>query len=85
MSATPITDRTDLIPLSAVARRLPGRPHRATVWRWARDGIATRRGRAYLRVVRLGRRVFVAPAALDEFVGALSEAYPARGEGEVRP
>lgn len=70
-----LIDRTDLLTLSEAVRRLPGRPHRSTLWRWARHGIVTAAGeRVRLRVHRLGRRVLVAPEDIDAFSAAVSEA-----------
>lgn len=72
---THITDRIDLLTISEAARRLPGRPHRSTLWRWARKGIETpTRERVFLRTLRLGRRVLIAPEDVDAFVQALGEA-----------
>lgn len=68
-----ILDRDDLLPLSVAARRLPGRPHRATLFRWSSDGCLAPDGtRIFLETVKVGRKIFVAPRALDEFVSRLS-------------
>lgn len=74
MNATHLTERDDLLNINEASRRLPGRPHRATLWRWAREGIQTPNGRVRLHVVRLGRRVFVAPEDIDQFARALTDA-----------
>ena len=63
----------EFMTLSDAGRRLPGRPHASTVWRWCRVGVRGVR----LRYRRLGRRIVVCPAALDEFtrrLAALDEA-----------
>jgi uncharacterized protein DUF1580 len=54
--------------LSEAARRSPGRPHSATVWRWCRKGIKARSGgRIRLDHVRAGGKIFIQPEALDRF------------------
>jgi hypothetical protein len=64
--------------LSAVAHLLPtsrrGRPvHVATVTRWIVDGVLLRDGtRLHLRGTRLPGRWVVEPAALEEFLAALT-------------
>ena len=70
-----IIDRDDLLTLTEAAKRLPGRPHRSTLWRWARKGIELPDGsRVHLRVRRLGRWTLVAPEDIDSFSAALTEA-----------
>jgi hypothetical protein len=83
MQINTIIDRTDLLSLCEAARRLPGRPHRSTLWRWARKGIETSRGRVRLKVLRLGRRVLIDPVNVAEFAQALAEADIIRND--VRP
>ena len=78
---TYLIDRDDLLTLSEAARRLPGRPHRSTLWRWARKGIGLPDGgRAYLRVHRLGRRVLIAPEDIEAFAATLANAYQTHDE-----
>lgn len=61
--------------LSAAAHRLPGNPDPSTLFRWGRRGLACADGsRAYLRLVRVGRKVFVTQAALDEFLAKVNAA-----------
>ncbi|MEX1015934.1 MAG: hypothetical protein WDZ31_04230 [Phycisphaeraceae bacterium] len=74
--ATQILDRDDLLTLTQAAKRLPGRPHRSTLWRWAQKGIELPNGsRAYLQVRRLGRWTLVAPEDIDAFSEALTAAH----------
>ncbi len=72
--ATNLIDRTDLLSLSEAARRLPGRPHRCTLWRWHRHGIETPAGRVRLHIIRLGRKVLVAPEDIATFSRSLTTA-----------
>jgi len=69
-----VLDRTDLLTLSEAARRLPGRPHRSTLWRWSRRGIETSKGRVRLQVLRLGHRVLISPEQIEVFAKALGDA-----------
>ena len=57
------------ITLSEAGRQLPGRPHASTLWRWCRVGIRGVR----LPYLRVGRRIVVSRAALDEFARSLAE------------
>jgi hypothetical protein len=82
--ATTAPDLGDLLTLADAAKRLPGRPCLATVWRWATHGILGRDGtRVRLRAVRLGRRTYVSPDALLAFGRELAEAHAVRDD--VRP
>ncbi len=64
-----------LITLAQAANTLPNRPHRATVWRWARKGVLARDGeRVYLRVRRYGGCVFTTAMWLAEFAEAVTSA-----------
>ncbi len=65
----------DFITLSEAAKRVPGRPNSATVWRWARKGIIARDGsRVKLEHRRCGARIFVPPEALDQFFKSVADA-----------
>jgi len=68
--ATPST-----MTLAQAAAALPGTPHPATIKRWIRDGLkaTTSRRRVYLGGQRIGGRWYVTPAAIDEFIKAISE------------
>lgn len=63
-------EESRLIPLRDASRLLPGRPHRATVWRWASLGIWRAGRRVRLRTVVCGGRRYTTPLALDAFVSA---------------
>jgi len=70
-----LLDREDLFTLSQAAKRLPGRPHRSTVWRWHRLGYALSDGsRVHLGVIRLGRRILVSAEDLAHFAERITEA-----------
>jgi hypothetical protein len=72
---TQLLDRDDLFTLTQAAKRLPGRPHRSTLWRWHRQGYRLADGsRIHLRVTRLGRRTLVSPEDLAEFAERITEA-----------
>lgn len=64
------TRNEQLIPLREASRWLPGRPHRATVWRWASQGVWRDGRRVRLRTVVCGGRRYTTPGALDAFVSA---------------
>ena len=76
--------------LSEAAKRSPGRPHAATVWRWARRGVKARSGeRIRLEHVRVGGRIFIPADALDRFFKAVSDAdaehFDRRNQKSDRP
>lgn len=63
------------ITLSEAAKRLPGKPDPSTLFRWSRSGVLAADGqRVRLPLLRVGRRLFVAPAELDIFVERLTAA-----------
>ena len=63
------------IDLSEAAKRSPGRPHSASVWRWCRRGIKARNGeRIHLAHIRAGGRIFILPSALETFFRQVAEA-----------
>jgi len=62
------TNLADWIPLNSSCRYFPGRPHRATVWRWALSGIV-RHGRTVKLVTKIsGGRRFTSQAAIQQFL-----------------
>ena len=65
----------EYLTLSQAAKRLPNRPHAASIWRWCRRGIRSRSGkRIYLEHRRFGGRLFVSDEALDQFGRELAAA-----------
>lgn len=65
----------ELLSLAQAAARLPGRPHPASVGRWALKGIRAGDGsRVRLEHVRVGRRLYVAAEALEHFVAQCTRA-----------
>jgi hypothetical protein len=78
-----------LVTLAQAAKRLPGRPHVSTLWRWARRGV---RGIVLETYVVAGRR-FTSTEALERFASATTAAAngvsppmrtPARREREIK-
>ena len=63
----------DAVPLTRAADFIPGRPHVATLWRWATKGV---RG-ITLQTAIVGGRRMVTPAALEQFLLALNAGTPA--------
>lgn len=53
-----------LIPIGEAAAHIPGRPHRATIWRWIQRGI---RG-VVLDSVRVGGRRYTSVEAIHRFI-----------------
>ncbi len=67
------TDETEeLLPLAAAAKHIPGRPHRATIWRWAQTGIVRNGHTIRLATVICGRRRYTTRAAVAAFIEACS-------------
>ncbi len=65
----------DLLTLTELAKRVPGRPHSSTLWRWARRGVKSRcGGRVRLEHMRAGARVLSSWDAFCRFAEALAEA-----------
>ena len=57
------------------AKRVPGRPHVSTLWRWANKGVRAADGnRIFLEAWRFGGKHFTTLAALEEFGRRLNEA-----------
>lgn len=52
-----------LLTLAEASRVLPGHPCIPTIWRWCAKGCRGIR----LKAIRLGRRWYISPAALQEF------------------
>ena len=65
----------DYISLTEAAKRSPGRPHVASVWRWARRGVKTRGGeRITLGHIRAGGKIFTTEQNLNDFFERVAEA-----------
>lgn len=68
-------DPTEYISLSEAARLVPGHPHASSLWRWARKGVKARNGETIrLEHRRIGARVFVRRADLDNFFSEVARA-----------
>jgi len=61
----------NLITLAEAAKHLPGRPHKATIWRWATGGV---RGGILLESILSGGVRYTSTEALDRFIKATTEA-----------
>lgn len=59
------------IPLARASRLFDSRPSVATLWRWMQLGIIGRNGdRVRLRFLMIGKRRYIEPSAVREFVAA---------------
>jgi len=71
----------DYITMSEAAKRTPGRPASATIWRWARKGIRTRTGSLVrLRHIRAGGRIYTRAEWLQAFFDEVANADIAAGQ-----
>lgn len=61
------------VPLSKAAALIPGRPHLATIWRWATRGVRGVR----LATVHISGRRMTTPQAIEEFLAELNAGNPA--------
>ncbi|MDZ4683818.1 MAG: DUF1580 domain-containing protein [Planctomycetaceae bacterium] len=84
-------DRTQVDPhiaLDDACHCFPGRPHRATLWRWALHGVSRNGERIRLRTVVSGSRRYTQTAWCEEFLRALNAdnptQQPAPGAARVR-
>ena len=67
--------KPEYIDLSEAAKRTPGHPHMASVWRWCRKGVKSRSGdRIYLSHVRAGGRIFTTAEDLERFFAMVAAA-----------
>ena len=75
----------EYISLSEAAKRSPGRPHSATIWRWCRKGVRSRSGTTIkLEHVRVGGKIFTTEGSLSQFFEAVAEADAAHFDREPR-
>ncbi|MEZ6190018.1 MAG: DUF1580 domain-containing protein [Phycisphaerales bacterium] len=71
----------NLITLGAAAKRAPGRPSAATIYRWCRQGLKARNGKKiYLKTIRAGGKLFTSEQWLIIFFEAVSNADAAHFE-----
>ena len=61
----------NLLLLRDAAKRLPGRPHISTMWRWHKRGVRGIR----LATVVIGGQRYTSEEALQEFIDATTEAH----------
>lgn len=59
----------DYIPLDQAPAQVPGRPHRATVWRWSLQGLIRHGEIIRLRTIAAGGRRFTTAAWISDFLG----------------
>ncbi len=75
--------QNDCITLSEAAALSPGRPHVASVWRWARRGVKTRSGgRVRLKHIRAGGKLYTSEAWLRQFFEAVAAADAAHFDAD---
>lgn len=76
---SPLADPDDVdgyISLDHAPRLIPGRPHRATVWRWVSHGV-TRGGNVIrLRSIMSGGRRYTRPDWITDFLARLNADNP---------
>lgn len=58
----------DYIPLNDAGKHIPGRPHRATIWRWAFRGIKRGGRTVKLRTTSIGARRYTTPKDIERFL-----------------
>jgi adenosylmethionine-8-amino-7-oxononanoate aminotransferase len=58
------TSSENVINITQAANQIPGRPHRATVWRWILNGLHGIR----LESVKVGGRRFTSEEAIERFI-----------------
>jgi hypothetical protein len=76
--------------LSEAARIAPGKPHKASIWRWCRKGVKARTGDVVkLRHVRAGGKVFTRADWLEQFLAELvatdQEHFDRPAEPQAKP
>ena len=71
--------KDDAISLREAAEVLPGNPSPATLSRWAHHGVRGTR----LATVLVGGRRYTTPAAINTFLGALSDPCPQGGPSDT--
>jgi len=85
----------DYIPINGASQFIPGRPHRATVWRWALRGIQRCGETVKLNTVAVGGRRFTTRADIELFLSAcnggtnatppvVNESFQRRAEAAAR-
>ena len=75
MTGSPWSDPDEFVPIADVPKFVPGRPHRATIFRWWQRGVRGVR----LRTELCGGRRFVRLGELQQFLAATADA------GDPRP
>jgi hypothetical protein len=79
-----LEDPSGYIHKDDLPKLLPGKVHRHTVVRWHVSGLPTAHGeRVYLRMIRIGSRLYSRREWLEEFLQALSE--PAAAAKRSKP
>lgn len=74
---------SELIALNDASQLLPNRPHRATIWRWALQGIRHRGETIKLATIAVGGRRYTTKANIDRFLAACNGVTTDPSESEV--
>ena len=71
-----LTEADPYLSLDDACGQFPGRPHRATVWRWALKGVSRHGANIRLRTIICGSRRFTQREWCVEFLSALNADNP---------
>lgn len=67
---------SEFIPINEASQFIPGRPHRATVWRWALKGIRRNAATVKLNTIAVGGRRFTSKEFIAAFLLACNGDAP---------
>ncbi len=73
----------EYIPIELASRHIPGRPHRATVWRWVSRGLMRNGRNVKLRTLTVGARRYTHPAWIEDFLRDCSAETGTASQGSV--
>ena len=63
-------NENEFVPLNDAGKYIPGRPHRATLWRWYLKGVRRHGEMVKLNTVAAGGRRFTTRADIERFLSA---------------
>lgn len=69
-------NESEFIPINGASQFIPGRPHRATVWRWCLKGILRNGTAVKLETVAVGGRRFTTKEFIAAFLRACNGDAP---------
>lgn len=69
-------DEAEYIPLNEASQFIPGRPHRATLWRWILKGVHRHGETVKLATTVAGGRRFTTRADIESFLSACNGDAP---------